>query len=318
VTTPDVPNPPAGAGPRMERMELTVLIAARNEEANIRDCIRSVAWADQIFLVDSQSTDRTCEIAAAEGAEVVQFHYTGGWPKKRNWALRTLPIRNAWVLLLDADERVTEDLRRDLAWALRQREYDGFYLKWRFVFLGRWMKHSWSHGWMLRLFRHGKGEYEDLGMRGEGGWDAEVHENVVVDGRCGRLKGLLDHDTNQGLSYWIRKQNEFSDWNAKRRLVQLREPLPPVSYLLTGDPGKMRKYLKALFIRLPARPSVIFFWLYVVKGGFLDGRAGFYFCKLRAMHELNICAKIYELQQAPPRNAQRAAVAAEPGAVERA
>src|SRR5688572_22107765 len=87
-------------------LPVTVIIAVRNEEKNIEDCIRSVRWAEQICVIDSQSTDRTVEIATDEGAEVYQFSYTGGWPKKRNWALQHAPIRNDWVLIIDADERV--------------------------------------------------------------------------------------------------------------------------------------------------------------------------------------------------------------------
>ncbi len=278
------------------KLPITIIVPAKNEEKNIVDCLNSIEWADQVFVVDSQSTDKTEELVKAHGREIVQFYYDGGWPKKRNWALENLPIRNDWILLLDADERITPELKKELEWVVEQKEYDGFYLKWKFIFLGEWMKYSWSHGWMLRLFRHGKGAYEDLGMRKEGGWDAEVHENVVVDGKCGRLKGLLDHDSNEDLFFWIKKQNEFSDWNAKRRLMQMQEGLPPLNYLWSGDPGKTRKWLKALFLRLPFKSQLMFFYLYFIKLGFLDGKAGYYFCKLRAMHELNINAKIYELQ----------------------
>ena len=149
---------------------------------------------------------------------------------------------------------------------------------------------------MLRFFRHGKGEFEDLGMRGEGGWDTEVHENVVVQGRCGKLKSLLDHD-NHDLTRWISKQNEFSTWNAMRRRQQLRDPLPPLRWLFSSQPSRQRKLLKAVFLRLPFKPAVTFLYLYFLKFGFLDGRAGFYFCRLRAMHELNVAAKMYELAQ---------------------
>jgi glycosyltransferase involved in cell wall biosynthesis len=279
------------------KIPLTVIVAVKNEEVQIGDCLRSVDWAAQVYVVDSQSGDRTAEIAREMGAEVVQFKYDGGWPKKRNWALRNLPIANEWVLLLDADERVTPELKNEIEQALRQQTYDGYYIRWKLIFLGRWMRHAWSHGWMLRLFRRGKGEYEDLGMRGEGGWDAEVHENVVVRGPCARLDGMLEHYSEQSLYQWIRKQNEFSDWNAKRRLDQLRQPFPPPAYLWSGDPVKMRKWLKALFIRLPLRPAMMFIWLYFFKLGFLDGRAGYYFCRLRAIHEFNIQAKIYERRQ---------------------
>ena len=151
---------------------------------------------------------------------------------------------------------------------------------------------------MLRFFRKGKGVYEDLGMRGEGGWDNEVHENIVVDGPCARLSSPLLHETNQDLAFWIRKQNEFSTWNAKRRLQQLDEPRPSFTALFSGDPLKKRKFLKSVFIRMPFKPVVMFLYLYVLKLGVLDGRAGFYFCVLRAIHEFNIDTKVFEARQA--------------------
>ena len=166
---------------------LTVIVPVRNEEKNIADCLETIAWADQIFVVDSQSEDRTEEIAKAHGAEVVQFHYKGGWPKKKNWAIRNLPIRNEWFLILDADERIDHELRAEIEDVIRRDDIDGYYLRWKFIFLGRWMKHCWRHGWMLRLVRTGKGEYEDLGMRGEGGWDNEVHENIVIEGGTAKI-----------------------------------------------------------------------------------------------------------------------------------
>jgi hypothetical protein len=201
-------------------------------------------------------------------------------------------------LILDADERVTPELKAAIQDAVARDDVNGFYLRWKFVFLGRWMKHSWSHGWMLRLIRYGTGEYEDLGMRGQGGWDNEVHENIVVDGRCEQIDGFLLHESNEDLEFWIRKQNEFSTWNAIRRGQQMAEGLPPFSFLLSRDPVKKRKWLKALFMRLPFKPSLIFLWLYFAKFGFLDGKAGFYFCRLRAMHELTIQAKMFELEAA--------------------
>lgn len=274
---------------------VSVVIAVRNEEKNIVGCLESIADFDQAFVVDSGSSDQTCALAEELGATVVQFEYDGGWPKKRNWALQNLPIRNDWVLILDGDERVTPELQNSIAAATQQTEVNGFYTRWKFMFLGRWMKHSWAHGWMLRLVRFGKGEYEDLGMRGQGGWDNEVHENVVVDGKCEQLDGYLLHESNEDLEFWIRKQNEFSTWNAVRRGRQVAEGFPSISNLFSGDAVKKRKWLKALFLRLPFKPTIIFFWLYFVKFGFLDGKAGFYFCRLRAMHELNVQAKVFEL-----------------------
>lgn len=276
------------------KMPLTVIVPVRNEEKNIAECLQSIAWTDQIFVVDSQSSDSTGELAKDHGAEVVQFHYDGGWPKKKNWAMRNLPIRNEWILILDADERIDDELRGEIEKAITRKDIDGFYLRWKFVFLGRWMKHCWRHGWMLRLVRKGRGVYEDLGMRGEGGWDNEVHENIVVEGKTAKLKSWLIHDSNQSLSYWITKQNEFSDWNAVRRKQQLTEKVPILSNLLSGDPVRRRKLQKAVYLRLPFRPLWLFLYLYVIRLGVMDGKAGFYFCALRASHELQIDAKCME------------------------
>lgn len=276
------------------QLPVSVIIPAKNEEKNLRDCLRSLDWADEVYVVDSQSTDATGRIAREMGAHVAQFHYNGGWPKKKNWAMRSLPLRNEWVMIVDADERVSPELRDEIAAAITQTETVAFYVRWKFVFLGRWMRHSWNHGWMLRLLRRGAGEYEDLGMRGEGGWDNEVHENIVVKGPTACLKNHLIHESNQALSFWIRKQNEFSDWNAVRRVKQLEEHMAPLSAVFSPDPLRRRKAIKSVYLRLPGKPLIMFLFLYVVRMGFLDGLAGLYFCALRAMHELNIAAKVYE------------------------
>lgn len=273
---------------------LSVIIATKNEEQNLRDCLRSVQWADQVLVIDSGSTDQTEKITKEFGVEFHLFEYNGGWPKKRNWALKSGLVKNPWVLILDADERVSPQLKKDIEFAINQQTIDGYYIKWKFVFLGKWMKHSWSHGWMMRLFRNGAGEYENLQMTDEGGWDAEVHENVIVKGRCGKLPNCLDHESSHDLHRWIQKQNDFSTWNAKRRIEQLNLPLPGITNLFSNDPLIRRKWMKAFFLRLPGKPCLMFVYLYFIKLGFLDGPAGFYFCCLRASHELNINAKVFE------------------------
>jgi glycosyltransferase involved in cell wall biosynthesis len=273
---------------------VTVIIPVKNEEKNIEECLASVRWADEIFVVDSHSTDRTREIAERAGATVVDFEYHGGWPKKKNWAIRSLPIRNDWILILDADERVGPELRDEIAAAITRPAFAGYYVRWKFMFLGRWMRHSWRHGWMLRLFRKGLGEYEDLGMRSEGGWDNEVHENMVVNGPTGFLSNWLIHDSNQSLSYWIAKQNDFSDWNAALRSRQVGYRLPRLAELVSGDPVVRRRAMKRLYLAVSFKPLLMFFYLYVIRLGMLDGKEGLYFCLLRVTHELNTEVKRFE------------------------
>lgn len=280
------------------RVPVTVIVPVRNELNNIRECLLSVSWADQIYVVDSYSKDGTAEEAKSicERVEIVQFDYRGGWPKKKNWAIRNLPIRNPWFLILDADERVSEALAREINEVVRYSINDGYYIRWEFRFLGRRMSHCWRHGWMLRLVRYGKGEYEDLGMRSEGGWDNEVHENIVVCGGTSRLRSPLIHESSDNLSSWIAKQNQYSDWNASRRMRQVDEGFPSWWNLFSNDPLTRRRVLKGVYLRLPMKPLLMFLYLFVFRGGLLDGREGFYFCALRAAHELNISAKMYELK----------------------
>ncbi len=297
-TLPTINRLPAGPESKLSNqpdvLPISVVIAVRNEEANLPGCLRSIPWADEVVVVDSGSEDQTHAIAQQFGARILQFHYTGGWPKKRNWALEEGSLRNEWVLILDADERVTDELRDEIAQAIRSDQYVGYYVRWKFIFLDRWMKHCWNHGWMLRLFRKGLAEYEDLGLRGQGGWDAEVHENIVPSGPTGRLQSMLLHESEDHLARWIRKQNEYSDWNAARRLQQPQGDAPSATDIFSRDPVVRRRWLKALYLRLPGRPLLMFLFLYVFKAGFLDGRAGYYFCALRAWHELAIDAKVYE------------------------
>lgn len=294
---------PSSLAPRS--VPVSVIVPTKNEERNLRECLASLQWASEVFVVDSRSTDRTSAIAAELGAQLVPFDYDGGWPKKKNWAIRNLPHRHEWLLIVDADERVSEALAREIAAAVAHPEADGYYVRWKFVFLGRWMRWCWRHGWMLRLFRKGRGEYEDLGMRGEGGWDNEVHENIVVEGATQRLQELLLHESREDVAFWIAKQNQFSTWNALRRVRGAASPAP-VRDAFSRDPLRRRKALKRLYLSLPAKPLLTFLWLYVARCGFLDGAAGYRFCLLRACHEAITDAKVMEARQRAPQSGDAA------------
>lgn len=297
---------------KAEQLPVTVIVPVRNEARNIAHCLETLGWADQVFVVDSNSDDGTAEIAGSHGASVVQFGYKGGWPKKKNWAISNLDIANEWILIVDADERITPELQGEIGRAIARADVTGFYVRWKFIFLGRWMKYSWNHGWMLRLFRRGHGAYEDLGMRGEGGWDNEVHEHLVVTGKTDILHNYLVHDSNQPLESWLQKQNQFSTWNAARRWKEREHRISWMGFF-SRDPLARRKALKGLYLRMPLKPLFMFLHLYVVRMGFLDGKAGLYFCALRAIHELNTSAKMFEART-PARNATSSKVALSEGA----
>jgi glycosyltransferase involved in cell wall biosynthesis len=166
---------------------VSVLIPTRNEIANIEDCLRSVAFADDVVVVDSCSTDGTAEFAERWGARVVPFRWNGQYPKKKNWALETVAFKNEWLLILDADERVTPPLAAEIVGAIRGDDHQGFFVNRRFFFMNGWLRHcGYYPSWNLRLFRHRRGRYERLEVVAAAATgDNEVHEHVVLQGKVG-------------------------------------------------------------------------------------------------------------------------------------
>src|SRR6202167_2853041 len=139
---------------------VSVIVAVRNEARNLPRCLECLRDMGEVYVVDSQSTDNTVEIARSFGAKVVQFHYQGGWPKKRQWAMNTLPLAFDWILLLDADEALTPELAEEMRAAIRDPAIDGYFILLRTWFLGRVLRHGDVGFWKLSLFRRGKGRFE--------------------------------------------------------------------------------------------------------------------------------------------------------------
>lgn len=277
---------------------ISVLVPVKNEERNLPDCLASVAWSDDVFVVDSQSHDGTVALAQQAGARVVQFHYHGGPRKKKNWALETLPFKHEWVLLVDADERVPPVLKEEMFERLRANEADGYYLNRRFYFMGRWIKHGgWYPSWNLRLFKHRLGRYEQLGAGGsEQAGDVEAHEHVILNGRVGYLRHDLIHQDSRDLFDFIERHNRYSSWDA-RVYRELQRGGGQLRASLRGAPVERKRFLKRLWVQFPFRPWLRFLLMYAVRGGFLDGRPGFHFCALQSINEYHIGLKIRELQR---------------------
>jgi glycosyltransferase involved in cell wall biosynthesis len=278
-----------------ERVPVSVLVPIRNEAENLPRCLGCVQWADEIFVVDSQSTDGSGEIALRYGAEVVQFHFNGTWPKKKNWALENLPFKNEWVLILDADEVLPAEAAAEIGKAIANAgEIAGYWINRRFFFLGRWLRHSYYPNWNLRLFRRSLGRYEKLTEADTGSGDNEVHEHVVVRGATGRLQTEMDHYAFPSVEVFVEKHNRYSNWEAR---VAADEFLQRSSGDLSHAPVERRRRLKKLSQRLPFRPLLRFLYIYVWQKGFLDGRDGYYFARLHAVYEFLSVAKTYELRR---------------------
>lgn len=279
-----------------ERAPISVLIPAKNEAANLPACLASVAFCDEIVVVDSGSTDQTAAIARAAGATVVEFRWNGRFPKKKNWALANVPWRHEWVFLLDADERITPELAAELRATLATPAHDGYYVNRRFWFLDGWLRHcGYYPSWNLRFFRHRRGRFEQpAGAADTGSGDNEVHEHVELQGTAGYLRGEMEHYAFPDVATFVEKHNRYSNWEARLEVNAAAGDPGPAAL----DPTLARKRRwRRLAWRLPGRPLLRFLYHYVWQAGFLDGYRGFVFCRLMAWYEFLSAVKAAELRR---------------------
>jgi glycosyltransferase involved in cell wall biosynthesis len=269
-----------------------VIVPVKNEAENLRRCLPALAWADEVFVVDSQSSDATARVAAEHGATVVQFHFGGTFPKKKNWALENLPFRNEWVLIVDADEVVVPELADEIQTRIGTGEADGYYLNMKYFFLGRRIKHcGYAEAWNLRLFKHRLGRYEKMPVAaGTNTGDNEAHEHVELQGKALRLAHELDHHAYPSVAVWVEKHNRYAIWEAAMYERFLSEPIPST----IGRGKQFKRLLKKIYLRLPMRPLVRFAYAYGFRLGFLDGRPGLVFCGLLAFYDFLAWANVYE------------------------
>jgi glycosyltransferase involved in cell wall biosynthesis len=278
------------------RLPVSVIIPVRNEATNLPQCLQALSNFAEVYVIDSQSSDSTVEIARSCGARVVQFHYQGGWPKKRQWAMDNLPLAQDWILLLDADEVLTTDLKNEIRAAIADPAVNGYYVSLRIYFLGRVLRHGDAGFWKLSLFRRGKGKYEcrlkdqDASMA-----DMEVHEHVCVQGATARLKSPLVHRNVESLSHYIRKHDEYSNWEA-RVLAQADQEIEEIAPSFFGTQAQRRRWLKKKIFAIPGSPVLLFLYRYLLRLGFLDGVPGLIYCSFQAVQMFHTKAKIYELK----------------------
>jgi len=271
---------------------VAVIVIAQNEELNIQHCLQSVVgWAEQVFVVDAFSTDRTPELAHACGAKVVQHEFVD-WASQRNWALDNLPLRSEWVFFLDADEQVTDEFKKALENTLSNvsDKVAGIYVRFNLYFLNRRLAHAYEAPPVMRIVRRGRARWIGEGAR----------EYCLVQGLTFTIKEPLIHWDRKGLHSWIEKQNR----NATREATvilngQQTRNIPGEQALHIERP--VRTWIRThLYTRLPGwlRPFLHFAYRYFLRGGFLDGYPGFVYCFLHAFWlPLLIDAKVYEARQ---------------------
>jgi glycosyltransferase involved in cell wall biosynthesis len=274
------------------RSNIEVVMIVRDEEVNVPHSIGSVVdWADRVWVVDSGSTDRTCEIARTLGAEVVSREWLG-YARQKNWAIDTLAIEAPWILILDADESVTPELREQLlaiaARPVAEVQESAFHINRYFVFLGGVIRHcGYYPSWNVRFFKRGRARYEER----------EVHEHMVADGTVGFVHADLEHNDRRPLEHHIAKHNRYSSMEARAIFAERSSVSQGLPARFFGGPLERRRWIKRyVYPRLPAKFAFRFLWMYLLKLGFLDGVTGWRFCLFISAYELQIEQKLVELR----------------------
>ena len=235
----------------MPREKLSAIVTSLNEEVNIKECLESVGFADEVLLVDSFSTDRTIEIARQiRGVRVLQREYFGSAAQK-NWAMDQTD--SPWILIVDADERVTPELAREIGDLLEGGPASDYYsIRRRNLFLDRIIRHSgWSTDKVVRLVRRGAARYPKR----------RVHADIRPEGHAPVLQHALLHYTFRSLGQYLEKLHRYAEWGAAD------------AYRKGKRPGAVQLFL---------RPVWRFVRMYVFQAGFLDGRHGLVLCTLQA------------------------------------
>jgi glycosyltransferase involved in cell wall biosynthesis len=277
----------------MNKVPISVLMPVLNEAHQIGRALSSVSWADEIYVVDSHSKDETPLIAEQHGAHVVQFDYKPPWPKKRNWALATLPFRNEWILILDADEVMPPEAEEEIRAAIHNTKHSGYWINRRFFFIGRWLKHAYFPNWNLRLLKHAVSRYERLTENESHSGDNEAHEHIIIQGTTGKLNCIMDHYAFPTIDSFVERHNKYSNWEAH---AAIEKPAENSTATLNANVA-IKRLIKRLTRKLPFRPTLRFLYIYIIQRGFLDGREGYYFARLHGFYEFLNVAKTYELKK---------------------
>jgi glycosyltransferase involved in cell wall biosynthesis len=274
---------------------LAAIILTKNEELRLPACLESLAGiASEVFVIDSLSTDRTVEIAQRFGARVF-VHPFVNQADQFNWALANVETNADWILRIDADERLSQELRLELAERLPGLDprVSGLLLPLRINFLGRTMRHGDSYPvWLLRVWRRGLGKYQDAWM------DERI---LLAPGEVLKLRGDLIHEIPNSLSEWTQKHDAYAARECKDIISEGAGPQPQLS----------RKLNKRLYLRLPPFYRAFFYWLYryFLRLGFLDGKEGMIYHFLQGFwYRFLVDAKLFEFQKAGRHKVAPAAV----------
>jgi hypothetical protein len=275
----------AGDDPPPRTVPVSVIVLTRDEEVNITRCLASVAWAEQVVVVDSGSADGTVPAARSLGADVVEQPWLG-FSGQREFALRIPQLQHDWVYFVDADEWVSPQLAAEIATRLGRAGCAAFAQRFRVVFQGRWIRHcGWYGGsWIVRLIDRRYAKFDG----------SLVGERVSVDGPISRLASDLVDEDRKGLANWLHKHVRYAELEGQRRgqPTRLRERVRGIRSRPGTDTRPLTRVLlkDLVFPSVPAKPAALFIYMYLLRLGVLDGRPGLRFCFFHAWHEATVRA----------------------------
>jgi len=270
-------------------LSISILILTFNEEENLPACLEAIAWCDDIVVLDSFSTDGTVEIAKKFGVRVYQRQFDN-FAGQRNFALTNFDFRHEWVFHLDADEIITDELKSEMEMAIENSTLDAFRVPSKMIMLGKWLRYSGMYpAYQVRLGRTEILRFKQVGHGQREDMDAS---------RVGTLKNpYLHYSFSRGLENWFTRHNHYSTQEAVEGMKTLGGKSIDWGGLLSISVlTRRRRALKDLSVRLPFRPLLRFFYLYILRRGFLDGRVGLTYCLLISIYEYMIVLKMKELR----------------------
>jgi glycosyltransferase involved in cell wall biosynthesis len=269
-----------GDGPPRGSVPVSVVVLTRDEEVNIARCLESVGWAGQVVVVDSGSADDTVRIARSRGADIVEQTWLG-FSGQREFALRLPEVRHDWIYFVDADEWVSPQLAAEIAARLEAPGCAAFSHRLRLVFMDTWIRHcGWYSGsWVVRLVDRRYTKYDA----------SLVGERARVDGVVGRLANDIVDEDRKGLANWLHKHVRYAELEHRKR----GQPVPlrqRIRRFRSRDQAETRPLARVIlkdlvFPSMPGRPLALFLYMYVVRLGLLDGRAGLRFCFFHAWYQ---------------------------------
>jgi glycosyltransferase involved in cell wall biosynthesis len=275
---------------KANRLPVSVLILTLNEEQNLGSCVAALSAFDDVVVLDSFSVDGTVALAERLGARTYLRAFDN-FSAQRNFALDNVAFKHDWILHLDADEVMTEELCAEIRRAIEDPRYDAYHVPSRLMFFGQWLRYSGMYpAYQVRLGRKSALRFAQVG---------HGQREAIEPERIGTLRNpYLHFSFSKGMADWFEKHNRYSSDEASAAVARLREATRvDWAGLVSFAPTRRRRALKEVSVHLPFRPVFRFLYMYFIRLGFLDGRAGWTYCRMIAVYEFMIVVKIREMNR---------------------